>query len=171
MYKQLLFCLETNKKAATDLIYINETISRFYQLTNKEKLSQIYMGSKTKYNAKDITSKITKSVKDYTLGKTHVIFCIDVDDFESNPDHIREYNDIVTFCNQNQYELIWFCHDVEDVFLKKRISDHEKVKEAGAFRQRKGIESLTISSLTSSNNHLVHSSNIMSVLDKYLARK
>lgn len=168
MYKQLLFCLETNSHAATDWIYIMETISKFYNLSNKIKLSQVYMNSKTRYNSKRVLEEIDKKTKKYTLGETYVIYCIDVDDFESNPDHVKEFNDISSFCNRNGYELIWFCHDIEEVFLGKRISDSEKVRESGAFRKKKLINSINDSMLLSSNNHRVHSSNILTVLGNYL---
>ncbi len=66
--------------------------------------------------------------------------------------------------------MIWFCHDVEEVFLNKKISDSQKVQEAGAFRRKKGIQEIRLDYLTSSVMR-VHTSNIMQVLDKYLARK
>ena len=74
------------------------------------------------------------------------------------------------FCKDNDYDLIWFCHDVEDVFLGKRISDSEKVAQAAAFRRKKGIQGIALDKLSSAalKNHC---SNIMQVLDKYLDRK
>lgn len=168
MFKQLLFCLETNEQAATDWVYISETISKYYQVSNQVKLSQVFMNAKMRYNSKDVLKKIAKKKTDYSLGDTHVIYCIDVDDFESNPDHVREYDEIKEFCNRNSYDFIWFCHDVEDVYLKKRISKHEKTKEAAAFRTKKGIESVEKTALISTNSHKCHSSNILLILDKYL---
>lgn len=170
MYKQLLFCLETNKVAATDWIYISEAITKYYKCNNTVKLTQVYMNSKTRYNSKDVLGNINKKMKAYTLGKTYVIYCIDVDDFESNPDHVKEFENISNFCIQNGYELVWFCHDIEDVFLKKRVSSHEKVQEAGSFRRKKEIETIDETVLKSVNAHKIHSSNILTVLDRYLER-
>lgn len=171
MYKQLLFCLETNKRAGTDWIYIKETIDNFYNLPNTVKLSQIYMGSKTKYNSKEIIDQISKIRKDYKLGETYIIYCIDVDDFETNPNHVNEFNNISNYCDHNSYELIWFCHDIEDVYLGRRLSDQDKVKESANFRRKNSITSISPSSLSSNNTHQIHSSNILSILDKYLKKK
>lgn len=49
---QLILCMETTKKAATDDIYISDTIRHVYQLSNQIKISRIYMGTKTKYDSK-----------------------------------------------------------------------------------------------------------------------
>lgn len=127
------------------------------------------MNSKTKYNSREVINEISKKTKEYKLGLTHVIYCIDVDDFESNPNHVREFNDIRSFCQHNGFELIWFCHDIEDVFLGKRISDHAKVSESSMFRKRHVINTIDNSLLLSSNSHQIHSSNILSVLSSYLS--
>ena len=37
--------------------------------------------------------------------------------------------DIENFCHQNGYKFIWFCRDVEEVFLHKTVEDSKK-KEA-----------------------------------------
>ena len=51
---QLILCVETNKKADTDSKYIFETIRYYYNVDNSVKLSKIYMGTKTKYNSKEV---------------------------------------------------------------------------------------------------------------------
>lgn len=43
---QLILCMETNKKSATDDIYISDTIRHVYQLNNQTKISRIYMGQR-----------------------------------------------------------------------------------------------------------------------------
>ena len=171
MNVQLIFCLETSKAAGTDWVYVKETISRFFVITNKIKYAPIYMNSKNNYNSAFVNKEIAKRIKDYRLGKTYVFYCIDVDDFESNPVHVKEFKDISAFCKKNGYSLVWFCHDIEDVYLNKRIHDTEKVKMAGAFRQNKCINQISKSKLESSNCHKVHSSNILGELSKYLERK
>lgn len=42
MARQLIFCLETNKRANTDYIYIKEAIDFFYQESRQVKISLIY---------------------------------------------------------------------------------------------------------------------------------
>lgn len=74
------------------------------------------------------------------------------------------------FCKENGYELIWFCHDVEDVFWRERVSDSQKVSKAADFRRQKKIQEVLLSKL-SSKSLKNQSSNIMQVLDKYLDRK
>lgn len=38
---QMIFCLETNKRAGTDYIYIKEILDNWYQLSNQVKLTPI----------------------------------------------------------------------------------------------------------------------------------
>ena len=99
------------------------------------------MDGKNNYKSKGILKSLQKKTSNFK-GETSVIYCIDVDDFETNPTHIKDFEDIVTFCQQNEYDLIWFCHDVEDVYLGRRIPKNEKVQAAERFRKNKGIESI-----------------------------
>lgn len=167
---QMILCVETNKRADTDSIYISETINYFYMLNNQIKISKVYMNTKSKYRSKDVLKEINKKIKAYTIGETKVIYCIDTDDYEKNIDHEKELNEIGRFCEENGYDLIWFCHNVEDVFLGKKISDSQKVHEAGVFRRKRKIEEIDFHAL-SSDTQRVHTSNILNVLDKYLTRK
>ena len=109
---QMIFCLETNKRANTDYIYIQETIDWLYQKSNQIKFSPVYMGTKTKYRSKDILKEIKQKTKEFTIGQTKVIYCIDTDEYEKNPEHANAFRDINRFCEENSYDLIWFCHDV-----------------------------------------------------------
>lgn len=61
---QMILCLETNKKANTDYIYIKETIDFLYQKNNQIKISPLYMSTKTKYKSGDIIREIAKKKKD-----------------------------------------------------------------------------------------------------------
>ncbi len=140
MAMQMILCLETNKRANTDYIYIKEILNHFYQRSNQIKISPVYMGTKTKYRSNDTLKEIKRKTKDFTFGQTKVIYCIDTDEFEKSAEHANEFCAIQQFCEINNYDLIWFCHDVEEVFLGKRIPDSQKVREAGAYRDRKGIQ-------------------------------
>lgn len=108
--------------------------------------------------------------KEFVLGETHVIYFIDTDQYEKNPEHERELKEITRYCEDNGIDLVWFCHDVEEVFLGQKVSDSQKVKEANKFRKKKKIEEIQIEKL-SSDTRKTYVSNIMNVLDKYLARK
>lgn len=168
---QLLFCVETNKRANTDYIYIKDTIDKYFILNNEVKLTPVYMTSKMKFNSKDVIDTIQRKTKDYAnLGSTVVIYCVDMDDYDSNPDHLREFKQISEYCSRNGYEFAWFCHDIEDVYLGKRISDNLKVTEAGKFRKGRRIDAVDINRLQE-NTYKCHASNIVTILKKYLDAK
>lgn len=91
---QIILCLETNKRANTDYIYIKEILNYFYQKSNQIKISPVYMGTKTKYQSTDILKEIKRKTKDFTIGKTKVIYCIDTDEYEKNTEHANEFRAI-----------------------------------------------------------------------------
>ncbi len=167
---QLILCVETNKKADTDSKYIFETIKYYYNIDNSVKLSKIYMGTKTKYNSKEVLKEIKQKKSMFSHGNSMVIYCIDTDQFEKNPDHKKEYDAIQKYCIHENYEMIWFCHDVEEVFVGYKVSDSEKTKAASEFVKKKIVESLNDKKL-SSNNLIKNTSNMLLVFDKYLQRR
>lgn len=129
---QMIFCLETNKRAGTDYIYIKEILNFLYQKSNQIKISPIYMGTKTKYQSKDVLRQIAQKKKEYIHGETKVIYCIDTDEFEKLPEQTNAFRDIRQFCEENKYELIWFCHDVEEVFDRKEDFGFSKSSDCGS---------------------------------------
>lgn len=72
---QIILCMETNKSAATDYVYIKDTINRFYICTNKTKITPLYMNSKSRYSSKDVVKEIQRLTKEYVIGETRVIYC------------------------------------------------------------------------------------------------
>ena len=80
---QMILCVETKKSADTDSIYILDTISRWYKVDNKVKISKINMNSKSRYNSKDVVREIAKKEKEFVLGDTHVIYFIDTDQYDT----------------------------------------------------------------------------------------
>lgn len=167
---QMIFCVETNRKADTDNVYISETIHYWYELNNQIKISKIYMKTKSKYNSKDVLKEIDKKSRDYTFGETKVIYCIDTDQYEKNIEHAKEFDNINQFCEEKGYDLIWFCHDVEEVFLEQKVPDSHKVQEAAAFRRKRKIAQIRADKLMCKEKH-TYTSNILNILDKYLPRK
>ncbi len=170
MAKQLIFCLETNKRANTDYIYIKETIDFLYRENSQTKISPIYMGTKTKYRSKDILKQIDQKTRMFIHGKTKVIYFIDTDAFEKNVEHANAFHDIQRFCEENDYELVWFCHDVEEVFLGRKIPDDLKVREASTYREKGEVKKICLKKL-SGKTVQKNTSNLLCVLDKYLERK
>ena len=65
MSRQILLCVESNNKARTDYQYIESTIKRFYIDDRKIRYRAIYLGSKTKYNAKDKVKEINNNIKKF----------------------------------------------------------------------------------------------------------
>lgn len=168
---QMILCLETNKRAKTDYIYIKETIDYLYQKSNKVKITPLYMNTKTKYKSGDILKEIARKKKEFAaIGQTNVIYCIDTDEIEKSVEHEKAFQDIRQYCEAEGHELIWFCHEVEEVFQGKKISDSQKVREAGTFRNKKRISKIPLERLMETN-WKPHTSNIVCILDKYLKRK
>ena len=67
---QMIFCVETNKKADTDSIYLMDAIRHLYIINNQVKISKVYMGSKSKYKSKSVLKEISEKTKE--IGRAHV---------------------------------------------------------------------------------------------------
>ncbi len=99
-----------------------------------------------------------------------MIYCIDTDDYEKNYNHLNEFNKIKKYCDEHDYDLVWFCHEIEEVFLEERVADKEKVKQAAQFRKNNKISEIKMTNLMSEDKYKCRS-NILKILDKYLTRK
>lgn len=167
---QIILCVETKKSADTDTIYIMDTINRWYKIDNTTKLSKINMNSKTRYNSKDVVKEIAEKKRNYIHGETRGVYFIDTDKYESNQEHARELTLISTYCENHSYDLVWFCHDVEEVYLGYKVAASQKVREATVFRKKNRIQEIQEKQLSCKIKR-VNTSNILDVLDKYLPRK
>ena len=144
---QLIFAVETNKKCNSDWIYIKDTIEHFYSYERTQvKFSVVYMDGKGNYNSnkkeKEIKSLTAQYRSTSKTNRTSVIYCFDCDDF------------------------VWFCKDVEQVYIGRKVDDSQKKKEAATFKARKQISTVDSKKLLI-NNYQINTSNIMSVLDHY----
>lgn len=164
---QIILCVEADKKAETDAIYIKDTIYRFYEIDRFVKLSFIYMNGKTNYASNNAQNKINQLSKEYKNGQSVVIYCVDLDRYESNPAQAKENDDIRAYVTKNNYEMVWFCHDVEEVYLGASVDKRQKTDAAIAFR-KKGLISKIESLKLMSKKAIKGTSNILSVADKYL---
>ena len=173
MSNHLIFCVESNKKAITDYIYIKHTIGHFYPFYNRAdtKFSVVYMDGKGNYSKPKVARQIEKYANHYRVtnpdGRNIVIYCFDCDDYDIKHEDKAFLVEAHDYCNRNGYRFVWFCKEVESVYLGKRVSDNEKVKEANAFARKKGIESIDGKKLRA-NAYRDTCSNICSVLDEYL---
>lgn len=170
MAVQLILCVETNKRADTDSIYISETIRYWYQLNNRIKISKVYMNTKSRYCSKGVEREIAEKTEAFAIGETRVIYCIDTDQYEKSMEHKKEFRDISRYCEEHHYDLIWFCHDIEEVFLGRKVPDSQKKQEAALFRRKRKIEEIHSEQL-SCQTIQTGTSNLLSVLDQYLPRK
>lgn len=170
---QLIFVLETNKKCKSDWIYIKDTIEYFYDIdVNNTKFTQIYMDGKGNYKnkQKDINKNIDQYAKGTKNSNSIVIYCFDCDDYDINTEAAKFLEDAFRFCNDNKYELIWFCKDIERVYLKRKVAKNEKKMEAGKFKANKIIRNIDEKNLNA-DKYKDGTSNILNILDKYLVRK
>ena len=166
MRKQLLFCVETDREADVDWVYIHETIKYCYGENNEISIKPIYMGGKTNYK----TNKVLNEIKDKSKrfkGETTVFYCIDTDRMDINATQELEFNAIKKYCSSKGYNFIWFSRDVEDVFWGSQVEDSEKKNKAKQFRSQKQIQRIRFTSLRATSVSR-HKSNILNVLDKYL---
>lgn len=135
---QLIFVVETNKECKSDWIYIKETIDRFYYCGGAQiKLSTVYMNGKNKYltKEKEINSLISQYNGAATNNITKVIYCFDCDDYDSNPVDKEFLKKTQEFCKANSYEHIWFCKDIERVYLGEKVEDGIRREKQQNLRQ------------------------------------
>ena len=166
---QLVFVVEANKKSKTDWIYIKETIDRFYKYDVAHlKLSAVYMEGKNKYLSKE--KEVNLLISQYSVASannvTKVIYCFDCDDYDSNPVDKEFLEKTQEFCKANNYEYVWFCKDIERVYLGKKVEDGHKNSEATRFKANKLIDGVSQSRLKGKAISL-NMSNILNVLDKF----
>ena len=173
---QLIFVVEANKKSKTDRIYIKETIDRFYKYNVAHlKLSTVYMDGKNKYlsKEKEVKSLISEYNGASSNNVTKVIYCFDCDVYDSNPVDKEFLEKTQEFCKANNYEYVWFCKDIERVYLGKKVEDGHKNSEATKFKAKKLIDGVSESRLKGKKISR-NMSNILSVLDRckpHLVRK
>ncbi|MBR4781945.1 MAG: hypothetical protein IK014_11405 [Lachnospiraceae bacterium] len=170
MGKQIILCVEASKQAETDAIYIKDTINRFYDIDRTIKLSFVYMNGKTNYDSKSVQNTINKFSRDYKNGKSIVIYYVDLDKYESNPAQAKENNAIKEYVAKNKYEMVWFCHDIEEVYLGESIDKKQKKNTAIEFRKKEKIVEVDAQRLMAKRRSKGNS-NILLVMDKYLKRK
>ncbi len=83
------------------------------------------MDGKGKYKKKE--NEIKKLISEYgSTSKTNqskVIYCFDCDDYNSNQYDSKFLKEAKNYCDNMQYEFVWFCKDVEQVYIGKKIAD------------------------------------------------
>lgn len=169
MSRLVILCVECNIQSESDYVYISETIKHFYVDDKKVIIRPVYLGSKTKYNSKDVCRKIKGIVAGYK-GAVNVVYCIDYDDYNVSYETKVLFDNIKTYCDNNSYEFVFFNKDIEDVYWGAQVTKSEKVKKAAEFRHKHIIGNVDPEKLVRDNANQ-KGSNILNVLDKFLKRK
>lgn len=173
---QLIFCVETNKKSDTDFLYIKSTVDRFYDYQNGHvQIKPLYLGGKGRYATNRNVREIEKLIKQFRAGskhsESHVILCMDCDKYDSDPIDRKFLADAENYCrNKENHHLIWFCRDVEDVYLGHHISNAQKTAAAKRFVAAKQIRNVDANNLRA-DRYRQHYSNICIVLNELLPKR
>lgn len=174
---QLIFVVESDKKCKSDWIYIRDTIEHFYSYDQAHtRFSQVYMDGKGNYDRSKTKGEIESYVSQYenkknpSANRSVVVYCFDCDDYDSKPEDLAFLNAAQQYCVEQGHEFIWFCKDVERVYLGQEVSKGQKNKETVTFRTKKLIGQIDEKRLQI-DRFRANTSNIMCVLDKYLERK
>lgn len=175
MGTQLIFVVETNRTCKSDWIYIKNTIDRFYTYDRAHvRLSTVYMDGKSKYQKreKEVKSLISQYGSSTSKNKSVVIYCFDCDDYDCKPEDADFLNDVEQFCKERDYKFVWFCKDIESVYLGRAVSPNLKKKEAATFMEKKKIEKVSEDHLAE-KRYRSGTSNILRILDQLppLSRK
>ena len=170
---QLIFVVETNKECKSDWIYIKETIDRFFSFDSTQiKLSPVYLDGKWKYRKKE--KEIRSLVSQYKAGSKHnesiVLFCVDCDEYDCKQDDMNFLKDVQAYCNEKGYKFVWFCRDIEHVYLKERIEAHQKKSKSVSFMTQKKIRLINVNDLMA-DTFRDGKSNLINVLSNHLSRK
>ena len=165
---QLIFVIETNKETKSDWIYIKDTIEHFYTYERTQvKMSPVYMDGKGKYRYRE--KQVRRLISQYhdmaVNNRSKVLYCFDCDDYDSDPNDLKFLTDARKYCDNNGFEFVWFCKDIERVYIGKKVEDSRKKIEANTFRAKKLINNVDAKMLavTAYRNN---TSNIMNVLDQ-----
>ena len=169
--KQIILCVETNKRANTDAGYIDTVIKYIYNIDSNINLQYKYFNGKGGYNASKLLKDIKKDIgalKDKSLSK--VVYFVDTDKYDSDPEVQKLNADIKKFCNENGFKFVWFCRDIEEVFLHKTVEDSKKKIEVEKFKFANNLGKATETSLSAKVVGR-KKSNMFVVLDDILDRK
>lgn len=130
------------------------------------------MNGKGKYKdkEKDILKLISQYASTSKANRSKVIYCFDCDDYDMKPEDLKSLESAQQYCSEKGYDFVWFCKDIERVYLGKKVDDSQKKKEAEKFKAKKLIHNIDASKL-SVTSYQANTSNIMKILDKYLTRK
>lgn len=166
----VIFLTESEKDI--DWTYINDFLKRFFDVTSDHKILNIPLKGKTRYNDKGTIKKINQACKKYeAYGHPNIILCVDVD--KENIKDIQDLNEqIEVFCTNNNWNLVWFNEDIEELFLGRKIYDNKKFTKAKAFKKQQKIQEISKNKFqTKDPRKHKASSNLFTVLQSFFDEK
>lgn len=171
--RQLIFAVETNKKVKSDEVYIRSLLNDYYDLSrnNDVKVQFVYMDGKSKYDDNKVVREINKYIYENVDGENVIIYCFDTDRIDKDANEINNFHKASKYCRDNKYELIWFCKDIENVFIGKIVRKSEKKQESIRYSKKNRVYDKQFIARLSSKTQTEHKSNILLVLNKYLTKK
>lgn len=63
-------------------------------------------------------------------NRSKVIFCFDCDDYDVEQKDADFLKEAKKYCDDKCYEFVWFCKDVERVYLDKKVDDGLKKQQS-----------------------------------------
>ena len=153
---------------------INDILTYKQALQMAKDLDLIFVPYESKNGMVYTTNAIKEIKKDIAALKggssSEVIYCIDTDKYDSDAEVQKLNADIENFCHQNGYRFIWFCRDVEEVFLHTKVDDSKKKEAVAKFKVGNGLGQANEQTL-SARFMARKKSNMLLVLDQVLNRK
>jgi len=177
---QIIQVLETSDKDKSDDLYLNAIFRRFFSKLdlegNEVTIQSIFLEGKQNYNSDEVIDQINSYTSmfncwDDAPGKTVVIYFIDTDGVRLDYDPNSYFGNLVRFCNEKNFELVWFSKNSENVFLGLEPDQvSSKTEAAKQFLINNKIFDLDKNKLAKENLE-VGCSNILTILSKYLKQK
>lgn len=127
------------------------------------------MNGKGNYNK--VESKIINLIKQYD-GQNKVIYFFDIDNTNLKYDQTKLNNEIIKYCKEKDYEVVWYNKTVEHVLIGDLITK-DKTKIANNFFITNQINKIDEKSLSINKFEQItyKKSNVKYILDKYLIKK
>lgn len=163
---QLIFLFETNKTSKSDYKYVRSYLLNT-GMDRKFKFSPLYLNGKGNYDK--FENKINSLIKDYQ-GISKVFMFIDVDSISLNYDQAKLNKDIINYCKEKDFEIIWFKRTIEEVFWGEKTPQNKKNTKADEFLRKNIITKIDYSILNKETYDTLKNgeSNLKFVFDKFI---
>lgn len=159
---QLILVMETRKSCNSDYRYLKTTIDYFY-VPRSFSIKPIY--AKNKSELLNQNKKIDEEKRKYN-DQSIVVVCAD---YDKEDDPLNEQ--LVKYCDENDFELVWMNTNVEHVYWNlKSVNDKEKMAVKFLRESDKILKKLNNLKVAIPIRQ-IPSTNVLVILDKYLKRK